>query len=165
MPTADITGRPGQRIPGTFDWVCCHVSLSAERSPSWLLSLIPQIHQAQLPEAVSFPFHGLMHQLEVDLLTCWPVIHSVSRHRVKGAPQNPAPNFGHIPQWQKSSFPSQRGHDRVQAAPAAEPPLWDRRVPWDAVAPLHGAAAAHVGGNWNLQKTLVLTKLFLQFKH
>lgn len=86
----------------------CHVPPAAEHAPSWLLSLMPQTHQAQLPEAVSFPFHGLMHQLEVDLLTSWPVIQSVSHRRVKGAPQNPAPHFGHIPQWQESSFPLQR---------------------------------------------------------
>ena len=57
------------------------------------------------------------------------------------------------------------GRDAVGAAPAAVPPVLDRRVPQAAAASLHGAAAAYVGGNSDPQKTLVLTKLFLQSRH
>lgn len=57
------------------------------------------------------------------------------------------------------------GHDVVGAAPAAVPPFVERRVPQAAAASLRGAAAARVGGNSVLQKTLVLIKLFLQCQH
>lgn len=48
------------------------------------------------------------------------------------------------------------------AAPAAVPPLLERRAPQAAAPSLLGAAAVYVGGNSVLKKTLVLTKLFLQ---
>lgn len=123
----------------------------------------------QLSAAVSFPFHGSMHVLAIDLLTCQSALRSISRHRVKAALQTHFPTSGPelggtIPSGSRTVFPH-RGTRCSRSSSCGSASLLGKESPRDAVASLHGATSAYVGDNSVLQKTLVLTKLFLQSRN